>query len=232
MSHGGLQQPRGQRYCGWAVASFAASVLFLCPALTVLAPILGWRAMHAIRQDPTLRGKGLARAGIVLGICTTIVSVAFLIWFIPRWNERVRQPILTGPQAALRAGVDFGPDAFLTHFMQPPDEQRIRQAAEFLSELQTRYGPFEESTMSTGEQPDSDTQNRQSPRLAYVLQFERQEVVADVQMEFVPDGIFADARLHWIRVIDAGAGDLVYPPDAVITPVMDDAPGEVEDPQT
>jgi hypothetical protein len=229
VSDGGRQNQHTQRYCGWAVASFAASVLFLCPVLTVLAPILGWRALIACRQDPTLRGRNLARAGIGLGICTTILSVAFLIWFIPRWDARIRQPLLTGPQTALRAGADGGPEAFLAHVMVPTTPQRREEAATFLANLEARYGRFLQSMQSTGRQPDSETQNRQAPRLAYVLQFERREVVADVQIEFVPDGLFADARLRWIRVIDADLGDLVYPPDATIDPVVDDGTGPIED---
>jgi len=66
---------------GMAVTSFVLSlvgILFLGAVLGVLAVIFGALALNAIAKDPQLKGKGLAIAGLVIGIVEAAVWVIAL----------------------------------------------------------------------------------------------------------------------------------------------------------
>jgi hypothetical protein len=65
-----MQPPAGGRTEGSAVAALVLGILGImaCPLiLSIPAVIVGTQARAKIRQDPTLEGEPLARAGIILG---------------------------------------------------------------------------------------------------------------------------------------------------------------------
>ena len=62
-----------------AVASFSSALMVFFPPAWVAALVLGIVALVEIKQSGgTLRGRGLAIAGIVLGIVWTVALVVFL----------------------------------------------------------------------------------------------------------------------------------------------------------
>ena len=68
---------------GLAVASLVLGVLWLGGAGSLLALIFGAVAMHQIKRSRgTLSGKGMAVAGLVLGIIGTIPAVLFWLMFL------------------------------------------------------------------------------------------------------------------------------------------------------
>jgi len=77
--------PRGGhtagRMEGTAVAALILGIfgVITCPlVLSVPALIVGNQALSKIRQDPTLQGEGLARAGVILGWVGTAFAVLFI----------------------------------------------------------------------------------------------------------------------------------------------------------
>jgi len=74
-------QARARKTSGMAVASFVLSLCgFLCAGfiLGLLAVIFGGVALSAINKDPRLGGKGLATAGLVIGIIDLAGWIALL----------------------------------------------------------------------------------------------------------------------------------------------------------
>ena len=94
--------PRGgvapaRRMEGSAVAALVLGIfgVISCPLiLSIPALIVGNQALAKIRQDPTLDGEGLARAGVILGwigvafaligILVAVLALATGFWSSPR----------------------------------------------------------------------------------------------------------------------------------------------------
>jgi len=75
-------QPGERKISGMAVASFVLSLCgFFCAGfiLGLLAVIFGGVALSAINKDPRLGGKGLAIAGLVIGIIDLAVWIVLLV---------------------------------------------------------------------------------------------------------------------------------------------------------
>jgi uncharacterized membrane protein YvbJ len=70
-----------ERTSGLAVASLVLGIVsFGFNPLAVLAIIFGAVAMSQTRKNPNLRGRGMAVAGLVLGIVVTAVWIIIIIW--------------------------------------------------------------------------------------------------------------------------------------------------------
>lgn len=89
-----------QRTSGLAVASLVVGIvgvclLFLFGFLSVLAGIvagvLGILGMRQCDQVPGVTGKGMAVAGLVLGIVAFLGGVAYLIFFLFLFEEILRE---------------------------------------------------------------------------------------------------------------------------------------------
>jgi hypothetical protein len=74
--------PAAGKMEGTAVAALILGIfgVISCPLiLSIPALIVGNQALAKIRQDPTLQGEGLARAGVILGWVGTGLAVLFII---------------------------------------------------------------------------------------------------------------------------------------------------------
>ena len=70
---------------GLAVASLVLGLagFFVCPVVcSIIAVVLGYRARRKLRDDPTLDGEGLAKAGIILGWVGTAFGVVVVVGII------------------------------------------------------------------------------------------------------------------------------------------------------
>jgi len=75
-----MQQPGGEppakgKLSGLAIASLVLSLIMCVPICPFIGAILGIVAVLKIGKNPSLRGKGMAIAGIVLGIVGLALSV-------------------------------------------------------------------------------------------------------------------------------------------------------------
>jgi hypothetical protein len=70
---------------GTAIASLVLGItgFFVCPLIFhVVAIILGNQAQNRIRENPTLEGEGLAKAGIILGWVGVGLSILGVVFFL------------------------------------------------------------------------------------------------------------------------------------------------------
>ena len=70
---------------GLAVASLVLGLagLFVCPVIcSIIAVVVGYQARRKLRDDPTLDGEGLAKAGIILGWVGTALGIVVIVGII------------------------------------------------------------------------------------------------------------------------------------------------------
>lgn len=74
----------GRRPSQLAIASIAAAIAqILLPVLAaIVAIVTGHLARRRIRRDPSLRGGGLALAGIILGYAGIALIAVLIAWFV------------------------------------------------------------------------------------------------------------------------------------------------------
>lgn len=195
----------------WALAALLCSMAALCPAATLLGPLLGLRALLQIKARPEqFRGAKYAWWAIGLGLGFTVVWLLIGAW----WNLNVRQPLKHGPVDELRAGLSGDIARFKAGF-HGSETTSDAEAATFLQAVRQRYG----NILFTMAQAD-DASRAQLPTqgravIPYQLRFDRG--AADAQAQFMiseTGGPPMVLKWGWIRIIDANSGDLVYPATA------------------
>lgn len=135
--------PPQPKMSGLAVASLVCSLFICCPIVTLIGPLLGLSAIISISANPAeRRGKGLAIAGIIIGILTTALWAAG-IYFGAQLMRGAGEFVTQEVPAAFDAGYD---DKFLefravlsARASRSATDDEIRQ---FLADLESRYGPY------------------------------------------------------------------------------------------
>lgn len=56
----------------------------------VMAVIVGWLAIGEIKNQPSLKGKGMAWAGLILGVLSIITILVVLIWKGPQLLQQLK----------------------------------------------------------------------------------------------------------------------------------------------
>lgn len=92
--------PPGPRSAPRARTSLIAGLIGVCLAFIpllnlvafipgIIAIVTGGKALAAVREDHTLRGKGLAIAGLILGILVVLYMITLLIvlFFVIGWEN-------------------------------------------------------------------------------------------------------------------------------------------------
>lgn len=195
----------------WAMAALGCSLVVFCPPLTILGPLLGWRALIQIRSNPNRTGRTMAILAILVGV----ISTGFWSWGAFWWNSRVRTPMIAGPIRAIMAGQSGDVAGFRAGFsddaMQADDEE-IRL---FLEEISDRYGLLESIRQRTVEDDALLTYQMQSYRIPYEMVFETGPIKAEAEfILFSPEGTGFVGRFAWLAVRDPELGDLVFPASA------------------
>ena len=192
-----------------ATASLLCSLVLCCPALTIIAPLLGLAAIITIGNNPMLRGKGFAMAGIIIGMLVTLAwgyggykaaQVAMSVMTAAQ-NEppRFMQDLTDGDYAAAKARL-FG------RLDQTPDDDLEL----FITTLQDRYGTYQQMTYDLNLNPPDSTPDG-------ALMFR-------VQVRFANET--RDATIVW-AVTDPQAGGLSLPGGILRIVVHDSDEGNV-----
>lgn len=198
--------PGSGKTSGWALASVLCS-FGLCPLFTLIAPVLGVRALREIKHSGR-PGRGLALTGIVVGVTMTVLWGVVLGW----WSVNARGPLIHGPIDELRAGLGGDIAGFKAGFVGDGATADDAEARRFLEELTRRYGMLIEIHQRNDPAAESVWEGTRV-RVPYLIDFERQSV--DLEGTFA---VRVDGRLvlRWeaIEVLDDERGDLIYPATA------------------
>lgn len=200
---------------GLAVGSLVSSLICCLPVTTILGVLLGIAAVFSINANPARKGKGLAAAGIILGILFTGVQIAMIplgtkaYHFIVDYSEFVQ----SGPTAALEAGFNGDAAAFRSHFFGAGATVSDAEATRFIDEMRSRYGGFVSASLDPQKNQAQPGFGQTAIKMVYVVEFENQSTEADVGLVFADQttGEFLK-KLEVITIVDAEGGDLTYPP--------------------
>lgn len=206
------------RTSGLAVASLVCSLIFCCPITTILAPVLGLAAIVSIGNNPTRRGKGLALAGILLGIIFT-AGQAWAYFKLYKVGMEFMQVVMTGPRDALNKGFSGDIAGFRASFIGPGATAPDDQAKAFLDELTKRYGTFQTSAFDESAGGPRQQTGQPAIPFPYVLTFSGGTVNAEAEIVFFDEATQTFAKkLGYILIKDPDQGNLRFPPDAVTVP--------------
>lgn len=198
------QEPRTS---GLAVASLVSSLIFCCPLVSVMGPILGVAYFVAAAGKPWLRGKGLAIAGIVLGTLVT-AATALGLWAMVQLFVRAME--LPGEAIArIEQRDDAGVRELFFPGTIPAGSGEIEA---FAAELEGRYGAFVSAIVDQNAAPPEETAG-QTFAVPMLLTFEGGTVSA--VCEFSPAASGFDLQLRSIEIRDPARGDLRFPSDGM-----------------
>jgi hypothetical protein len=143
-----------QRTSGLAVASLVCSGSSLITCVGWLPGIIcGHLARSRIRRNPSLKGRGLATAGLVIGyliLASEIGSTAFYAWrvstAVKRGYENVRQNLTTNAMIVVKTE-----SATVSNEIQPLEPVQTEVAVTNIQSVE----PAESATVATGNQPNN-----------------------------------------------------------------------------
>lgn len=198
------QEPRTS---GLAVASLVSSLIFCCPLVSVMGPILGVAYFVAAAGKPWLRGKGLAIAGIVLGTLVT-AATALGLWAMVQLFVRAMEL----PGEAI-AKIEQGDEAGVRELFMPGSiPSGSREIEAFAAELDARYGAFVSATVDQMAPPPVGGPE-QAIVVPMLLTFERGTVSAIC--ELAPSQTGFELQLRSIEIVDPELGNLRLPSDGL-----------------
>lgn len=205
-----------RRTSGLAIASLVCSLLGCCPFVTsLLGLILGIAALATIGRDPAVKGKGLAGAGIVLGL----IGLIAWTWISVQsggYLRDVAEFVEEGPETAMNAV--FADDADAFRAMAEGDAAAVSDAEiqSFKEQLSRRYGAFVSADVATDAEPPTSF-GEPVVMFPYEFEFENATVPAVVEIAFASrDGSwpYNPPRIVSIRIEDEDLDDLVFPAPA------------------
>lgn len=208
-NHGLADAGDTRRTSALAVTALVLSCILCCPITTIAGVVVGVLAYFATASG-RVSGRWMAVVAIVLGLSATTLWGLGGGW---AWNV-VIEPVLTGPDAALRAGTGGDISGFQQAF-RPSKHCAIPadDAARFCEELTRRYGRFDRAQLdqsSANSRPGSVDENFTAD---YLLYFERGLIRATTSLELADATGALSLRLISITVHDDLQGELKYPHD-------------------
>ena len=196
--------------CGMATASLICSLILCCPIITLVGVILGIVALLKIRGS-AMSGRGLAWAGIIIGILTTTLTTFFMIIALIAGLsilEQTPESVTT----AIKAGITGDIEKFRMEFTHDAVAASDDEINSFLETISTRYGVFDKAvidmaTMQAGQQPSGD-----EPELPIQLVFETKTISA-IAVFTVSKGTdsLIDVQIQCLLIRDPENGDVAFP---------------------
>ena len=190
-----------------AVASLVLGLVLCCPLTSLAAIVLGAVGLNATKARMA-SGRGLAIAGLGLGLVGTALQLAFGAWSY----TTIYAPLMEGPAPALRAGLDGGASAMVSRFTIPEGTKVDAEAAAFLEVIKSRYGNLVSCALDRSTQAPTPDSKRPEFEADFEIRFERATIKArSCTLITTPDGRLS-MKLRWIELIDPAQGDLRFPP--------------------
>ena len=195
------------RMSACAVASLVLGLVLCCPLTSVAAIVLGAVGLNATKARMA-SGRGLAIAGLGLGLVGTALQLAFGAWSY----TTIYAPLMEGPAPALRAGLDGGASAMVSRFTIPEGTKVDAEAAAFLEAIKSRYGNLVSCALDRSTQAPTPDSKRPEFEADFELRFERATIKARSCTEITTPQGGLSMKLRWIELIDPAQGDLRFPP--------------------
>lgn len=202
--------PAPPKVSALAIASLVCSLFICCPIVTLVGPFLGLSAIISISAHPMeRRGKGIALAGIIIGIITT-AAWGGGIYFA----GLLTRGMLDFADHDVATALDDGFAGDFNKFRLVLTSDSAQQATDgtiqtFLDELTARYGAFSDVNISDSLEGFETENNRVT--MPVELEFAGGKTVSG-RMEFILESVSADGwRLHSITIPDRDRGDLRFP---------------------
>ena len=196
--------------CGMATASLICSLILCCPIVTLVGVILGIVALLKIRGS-AMSGRGLAWAGIIIGILTTTLTTLFMIIAI-NIGLGVLEQTPESVTTAIKAGITGDIEKFRMEFTHDAVAASDDEITSFLETITTRYGVFDKAvidmaTMQAGQQPSGD-----EPELPIQLVFETKTISA-IAVFTIAKGTdsLIDVQIQCLLIRDPENGDVAFP---------------------
>jgi hypothetical protein len=193
-----------------ATASLICSLILCCPIVTLVGVILGIVALLKIRGS-AMSGRGLAWAGIIIGILTTTLTTLFMIIAI-NVGLGVLEQTPESVTTAIKAGITGDIEKFRMEFTHDAVAASDDEITSFLETITTRYGVFDKAvidmaTMQAGQQPSGD-----EPELPIQLVFETKTISA-IAVFTVAKGTdsLIDVQIQCLLIRDPENGDVAFP---------------------
>jgi len=220
-----IVDPSEQTTSRLAIGSLVCSLICCVPVTTIPGILLGIVAMISIGNNPARKGKGLAVAGILLGVIFT-AGQAYVYPKIIEFAGETFELVMNGPNDALVSGFAGDPVAFKSNFYGRGAQATDAEAQAFIDTLRSRYGEFQgcQFDEQAGTQPAF---GRPDTAFPYILTFDNATLDATAQIIWFDER--TDQMIYkfgWVTVKDADLGDLRYPakkrrPDADAAPAAD-----------
>ena len=217
------EQPgEAPRTSGLAVWSLICSIVLCCPVTTVLGVLLGLAAMFTISGNPAKKGKGLAIAGILLGVIFTAAWGVGGVWVGGFISETSDLMLRKAPEAVV-FGVNEDYAGFKAAMYGDAAAASNDEIKAFFEEIESRYGElqacsFDDTTPAPPPQPGS-------PIISFPYRFDCANETVSGELEFVlvePGTYNRVMAVSRITVFDSQRGDLVFPD----VPPLDNAEGD------
>ena len=196
--------------CGMATASLICSLILCCPIVTLVGVILGIVALMRIRGS-AMSGRGLAWAGIIIGILTTTLTTLFMIIAV-NVGLGVLEQTPESVTTAIKAGITGDIEKFRMEFTHEAVAASDDEITSFLETISTRYGVFDKAvidmaTMQVGQQPSGD-----EPELPIQLVFETKTISA-IAVFTIAKGTdsLIDVQIQCLLIRDPENGDVAFP---------------------
>lgn len=190
-----------------AIASLVLGLVLCCPLTSIAAIVLGAVGISATKARRAT-GRGLAIAGLGLGLVGTALQVVFAAWSY----STIYEPLMAGPGPALRAGLDGGAPAMVARFEIPEGTKLEAEAAAFLEAIKSRYGNLVACELDRSTQAPTPDSKRPEFEADFELRFERATIKARSCVEITTPKGALSMKLRWIELIDPAQGDLRFPP--------------------
>jgi len=199
-----------QKRSGLATASIICSVMICCPIVTLVGVILGIVALLRIRGSQKA-GRGLAWAGIIIGLVTTTLS-SLLIAFVANAAFEVLEQTPKLVTTAIESGINGDIEAFRTEFSFDAVSANDEEVTTFIETITSRYGTFDEAVIDMQAMQGGQQSSKEQAEIPLQLVFETQTISSTVVIDIAQGKeSWVDVKIQCLLIHDSEKGDLAFP---------------------
>ena len=214
----------------WSPLAAISLMLSVLPIGSLVAPFMGAAALWQLRSRPDLRGRGLAWAGIGIGLVASGLMVGGA-WVLAQSFTQ----LANRPADAIRAAWAGDADAFRTHLTRPGSEATAARIAAWVAEVSGGVGtPLE---VSIDRNPPSAADRPPLPEREMLAAYRARVEAPDGSERWVPLEVVFERpmateaigaiRIRRLAFVGPDGARIVFPDDVVpAEPTPSDKPAD------